>query len=294
MAFTSGFYNSVNHDRRYSNTQISMLFDGLISDGVYASIGEAFLVTAGEGMTVNIGTGRAWFNHSWTYNDAEYPVVLDDADVALDRIDAIVLEINSTDSVRLNGPKYIKGEASSSPAEPELVNSDGVYYYPLAFINITANATTISQSDITSMVGTSDCPFVTGIMETIKTDELVAQWRAQFELLFAKLEKQISQAVVGTVIDGSVSSIYRVTIPYDSWHEGDGVYYQSVPLVGIYEADEPIFDVDLSGTETAEEALEIIEANTIYRLITEDDSIQVYATDAIDIDIPIKIRCIRK
>ncbi|MGD7407461.1 hypothetical protein ACQCP7_25580, partial [Ralstonia pseudosolanacearum] len=59
MAITYGFFNSLNHDRRYDAGQISEYFDGLISDGVYESIGEALQVQAATGMNVNIQTGRA-------------------------------------------------------------------------------------------------------------------------------------------------------------------------------------------------------------------------------------------
>ena len=39
MALTYGFYNSLNGDRKYNAMDISRLFDGLIKDGVFMSIG---------------------------------------------------------------------------------------------------------------------------------------------------------------------------------------------------------------------------------------------------------------
>ena len=57
MALTYGFYNSINHDRRYNATQMSQLFDGIINDGVFANIGTAMVVTAGTGLTVTVGLG---------------------------------------------------------------------------------------------------------------------------------------------------------------------------------------------------------------------------------------------
>lgn len=49
MAFTSGFFNSQNHDRTYNNEQMAEIFDGVIRDGVYAGIGKQFTVIAGGG-----------------------------------------------------------------------------------------------------------------------------------------------------------------------------------------------------------------------------------------------------
>ena len=44
MTVSSGFFNSVNHDRLYDAEQVSSIFDGIIEDGVCESIGEAFMV----------------------------------------------------------------------------------------------------------------------------------------------------------------------------------------------------------------------------------------------------------
>lgn len=49
MAFTSGFFNSQNHDRTYNAEQMSAIFDGVITDGVYAGIGSQLTTIAGGG-----------------------------------------------------------------------------------------------------------------------------------------------------------------------------------------------------------------------------------------------------
>ena len=46
MSVSSGFFNSLNGDRKYNAAQMSAIFDGLIIDGVFASIGTAFAVKA--------------------------------------------------------------------------------------------------------------------------------------------------------------------------------------------------------------------------------------------------------
>lgn len=100
MSVTYGFYNSLNGDRKYNAEQVSSLFDGLIIDGVFASVGTAFAVKATTGITVNVGIGKAWFNHTWTLNDSILPLEAPEAEVLLDRIDAVVLEVDATESVR--------------------------------------------------------------------------------------------------------------------------------------------------------------------------------------------------
>ena len=72
MSLTGGFFNSKDHDRRYNAESISRLFDGIIEDGVYETYGDKFIVRQASGMDVTIGSGRAWFDHCWIHNDANY------------------------------------------------------------------------------------------------------------------------------------------------------------------------------------------------------------------------------
>lgn len=164
MAVTYGFYNSVDGDRRYNAHDIGRLFDGLITDGVYLNVGDCFEVTQAGGMTVNVGVGRAWFHNTWLYNDAPLPITLDPADV-LDRIDAIVIEVNTNDDVRRNDIKYIRGTPSSSAERPNLVKADKINQYALVYININGGATGITSNDILSVVGTEETPVVSGIVQ---------------------------------------------------------------------------------------------------------------------------------
>lgn len=177
MSLSSGFFNSVDHDRLYNAEDMSRLFDGLIRDGVFASIGTCMVVKANTKMTVNVGVGRAWFNHTWTLNDSILPVTIGQSHVLWPRIDAVVLEVNSEESVRLNSIKVVQGEPSTNPTKPTLTKSALVNQYPLAYITVPAAATEIRQADIENAVGTTECPFVSGILSVISIEELIPQWK---------------------------------------------------------------------------------------------------------------------
>lgn len=205
MALTSGFFNSKNHDRLYDATQISTLFEGLINDGVYQGVGNIFKVSASNGMNVTVDTGRAWFNNTWTRNDALIVLTVPTAEQVLKRIDAVVIEVNTLDTVRNNSIKIVKGTPASNPAKPSLTKNDDVHQYPLAYITVDPNVTAITQQKIQNAVGTSACPFVTGIIDTLDIDDLIAQWSSEFNVLFAELEDMIAQAASQTIIDGSVT-----------------------------------------------------------------------------------------
>ncbi len=181
MSVSSGFFNSLNGDRKYNAAQMSAIFDGLIVDGVFASIGTAFAVKAAGGLTVNVGIGKAWFDHTWTVNDSILPMTAPEAEVLLDRIDAVVLEVNGTESVRENTIKFVKGNPSSAPSRPTLTNEGNVHQYPLCYIYRKYGTAVINQADITPMVGTESTPFVTGILQTISLDELLGKWQDELD-----------------------------------------------------------------------------------------------------------------
>lgn len=180
MAITYGFYNSLNGDRKYNAQDMSRIFDGIINDGVFMSIGTAFIVQSTNSMIVNVGVGRAWFNGTWTHNDSILQLRIPDSDVLLNRIDTVVLEVNSNDNVRINTIKVVAGIPATEPTPPVLKKDGGVYQYPLANIAVNALVDEITQANITNKVGTSECPFVTGILQTMNIDALVAQWGQQW------------------------------------------------------------------------------------------------------------------
>lgn len=182
MSVTSGFFNSLNHDRLYDAEQLSSIFDGIIKDGVYMSYKDALMVKASDpaNMTVIVGEGRAWFDHTWTLNDADLPLIIDTADVVLNRIDTIVIDVDATEDVRACTIIVVKGTPASQAVAPTLINETDHHQYPLCDISIPSSSTSITQAQITNRIGTSDCPFVTGIIETIDIDDLVTQWQAQW------------------------------------------------------------------------------------------------------------------
>lgn len=212
MSVTSGFFNSLNHDRKYNAEQMSAIFNGIINDGVFANIGTAFAVSAAGGRDVTIGIGRAWFNGIWLLNDAPLVLSVDSADLLLNRYDAVVIEIDKTDPVREGSIKIVKGTPSSAATYPTMTHAEDVDQYPLAYIYSAAASTTVSQADITNKIGTSDCPYITGILQVQNIDAIVAQWQAEFDDwsdeirdMITDLAEAIEQAKQLEIVDGAVT-----------------------------------------------------------------------------------------
>lgn len=190
---TYGFYNSVDHDRRYDAIQFGSIFDGVIKDGVFMSVGTCLRVIPMEDMSVLVGEGRAWFNHTWTLNDSPLIIELSDSEIVTDRIDAIVLDVNANPESRKNDIIVIKGIPSKTPQRPELINNENRHQYPLAYISVRAGVTSIRAADITSMIGTSETPYVTGILETVNIDALLDQWKDQYQEFYENQTEEMQE-----------------------------------------------------------------------------------------------------
>lgn len=234
MTVSSGFFNSVNHDRLYDAEQLSSIFDGIIVDGVYENVGEAFNVIAypDEYNTVLVGTGRAWFNHTWTLNDSRFSITLDPPNEMLGRIDAIVIDVNKERDTRKNSIIYLKGDEANPDFPPALINTENHHQYPIAYITRHAEQNgPIDQSDIQITVGTGVCPIVTGILEAQNLENLMQQLDSEFNAWWDGIKDTLDENTVGKL----QNQIDEINAKLDS----------DTALVGLLE--KPIAEAFISG-----------------------------------------------
>jgi hypothetical protein len=160
MAISFGFYNSVAGDRVYDAVQVSQMFNGVITDGVFKNVGNKFQVIQDAGMNILVRSGKAWFNNTWTLNDGDIGLTVPNSDLVLPRVDTVVLEVNAAVASRTNTIKIVSGTPNATPVPPDLTNTTELHQYPLAYISVAAGVTSIITADITQVVGTIYCPFV--------------------------------------------------------------------------------------------------------------------------------------
>ena len=161
---SSGFYNSKGGDRKYDAEQFGAMFNGLITDGVFAHYKDALKVTAGSGnRELVVKPGRAWFNGTWTeVDDNGHSIYLMGS--AVETTYFVYLAVNKLD--RKNTIAWYSNIANNDPEK-------GLYFYLLAQVTVPGGVTKISDSMITDTRGSDLCPYVTGIMETVSFEEIV-------------------------------------------------------------------------------------------------------------------------
>lgn len=197
MAVSSGFFNSINGDRTYNADQMSTYFKGLISDGVYENVGSRLRVTNGNGMSVNVGTGRAVVLSRWVENDAELNLTLDAADVQYNRIDAIAIQLDLTEGGRTVNIVVKKGTNDINPEPPTRSTGADIYELYLATVSIPKGTTTITQDLITDLRPSDQCGWITGLINQVDTSDLYAQWAAAYAAYYAQSTETFNTYLAG-------------------------------------------------------------------------------------------------
>lgn len=233
MAWTSGFFNSVNGDRLYNADQMSRIFEGLITDGVYESVANKLAVQPNSGMTIQIATGRGWFGRHWVNNDSEYKLTVDQSDVILNRYVAVVIKVDDTDAVRDAVPYLKYSDFATTPVKPTMTRTETVKEYCLAYIYIKAGATAITASDIEdTRQDTNLCGWVTGLIDQITPDTLYTQFTALFNEWFSGLQDLIDENTETMLVNALPVSV-AVTLSSNSWTLDGGLYKQSVTVTNM-------------------------------------------------------------
>lgn len=243
--WTYGFFNSVNGDRRYNSQQMSEIFEGLITDGVYESVGNKLAVQPNDGLTVQIATGRGWFAKHWVNNDAEYTMTLSESDVLLNRYVAVVIKVDEGIGERSATPYLKYGGFATNPDKPVMTRTETVKEYCLAYIYQKAGAKVIGADVIEDTRGNNDlCGWVTGLITQLSTTTLFTQWEALFKGFlnestdnfndwFLNLQDKINDNTEVMLVSALPTSL-EISLPASGWQPRTaGGYMQLYTVIGM-------------------------------------------------------------
>lgn len=147
----SGFFNAVDGDRTYSAEELGMMFDGVITDGIFKNYLSEFDVSI-TGNNIIVAPGRAWFSHRWIYYGESITFGFVYPETGILRTDVVVINIDNTLEVRNASIKVKTGANGGS--YPVLINNDNVTEIAIAYIEFNGSSYTILNQK-----GTINCPY---------------------------------------------------------------------------------------------------------------------------------------
>lgn len=186
MAIKTGFFNSMNNDRRYNAEDMSRYFAGMYTRGVLQNYKDKFAVKANGGMQVKVPTGKAFFSDGkYIENTADIVLNVDASDVVLGRIDSIVLRCDRNESVRDAMVVLKKGTPSSNPQPPAIEVDEYVEELLICNVRIDKMTENLTQANIENTVANTDvCGYVTGLIDQVDTSELYAQYQEAYKQFY--------------------------------------------------------------------------------------------------------------
>ena len=275
---------------------------GTRNRGVF-SAGNNFGVSAAGGMQISVSPGLAWLEKG----DLEGIVCIEEdtknfsiaaADAQLSRLDIVCMQLNKGTNQATIIVK--EGTPEANPViVPPVRNSEYDEIY-LASVLVPAGATELVAENITDMrLNKSYCGLVRDGVTMVPIEMLSDQIQELIIQIRMALEQQ---AVSGEVLNGTITTEkladsavtkYFTTNIGTNWQNRGASYFQPITVNGILESDKPFVDIMLSDEiNTAKEQLDAW--GTIYKIVSSENKITVYAAEPTKIIIPIQMEVHRK
>jgi hypothetical protein len=135
IPFSSGSGATVT-DAQWGEMGRALLGTGVIK----GAAGTDLAITAGAGLSINMGIGEAWVFGHYYENTASKNQVLSTADPSLPRIDRIVIKFDL--AAKTVSQAYKVGTPAGSPVAPTLTQTSSTWEMSLAQVRVNAGATT--------------------------------------------------------------------------------------------------------------------------------------------------------
>lgn len=198
MSINAFPFLSQDGDRKVLYTMFRSLFSAYFRTGVFNTSGQNNIkVLASSGLTLAVKQGRFNINGVYGEIDTDTEVTLDSASSTVDRTDRICLRLNDNNESRDVSIVVLKG---SSSGVQSLTRNDSIYDICIAEVLVSANATSITQANITDTRTDTDlCGIVATTIEEMDTTELFAQFESAWNTWFSTIKDNLDGDTAGNL-----------------------------------------------------------------------------------------------
>ena len=292
------------YDRAISSEPLRNLLHKLFTDGILPDVSTNLQVVAGTGMNVVVKAGFAIVQGCLKLEENDRTLALQASNVTSDRIDTVVLRLNSNDDQRYCDLYIREGTPATNPTRPNLVRSDSVYELGLADIFVSKTITSITQSKITdTRYETERCGVISSLSEYDTTtiykqvqadlkefkDTEQAEFLAWYENIKNILDEstaghlqseiEATNAVVATKQDKAIKATITLST---TWND----LIQNVSVSGVTASHNAILDIV---TTTSDFETQQAEWSKVYKAETYEGGIKFYAKEATTVDLIVQV-----
>ena len=193
-----GFFDSVNGDRLYSADQMNRPYRRLVSNGVFATQSgtpstDLQVVSAFSGMKIIIKAGQGIFADKWFEHSSDSQITVPNNSNVVPRRDSVIVQIDKRVNGRVGNIIYRTGVASSNPQVPDISKTESLMEYRIANVYVAAGASSINNDAIVDLRGSSECPWVTSLVQQVDTSVLFNQWQTAYENYYTNSTQSFTQ-----------------------------------------------------------------------------------------------------
>ena len=192
----SGFFASINGDRKYKSDLIATFFSKLFTNGVFNN---GLQVQANNDMTVTLKSGTAFINGYFYNNTVDKVINISLSDTEQSRIDSIVLRFSKENREII--ADVLEGSYADNPIAPKLTRNSNIYELRICNILVNKQADSITSAMIEDCrFNSDDCGNVVQAVQTIDTTNIFAQYEAKFNELFNQMKGILSEDPAGQLL----------------------------------------------------------------------------------------------
>ena len=292
------------YDRAISSEPLRNLLHKLFTNGILPDVSTNLQVVAGSGMNVVVKAGFAIVQGCLKLEENDRTLALQASNATNDRIDTVVLRLNSNDDQRYCDLYIREGTPASNPTRPNLVRSDSVYELGLADIFVSKTITSITQSKITDTRYEAErCGVISSLSEydtttiysQVQADlkEFKDTEQAEFLAWYENIKNILDESTAGhlqneidatnAVVATKQDKAIKATITLGTtWAD----LTQSVAVSGITANHNAILDVV---TSTSNYEAQQTEWAKVYKAETYNGGIKFYAKEATSTALTIQV-----
>ncbi len=292
------------YDRAISSEPLRNLLHKLFTDGILPDVSTNLQVVAGSGMNIVVKAGFAIVQGCLKLEENDRTLALQASSATNDRIDTVVLRLNSNDDQRYCDLYIREGTPATNPVRPNLVRSDSVYELGLADIFVTKTITSITQSKITDTRYEKErCGVISSLSEYDTTtiysqvqadlkefkDTEQAEFLAWYENIKNILDEstaghlqseiEATNKVVATKQDKAIKETITLST---TWND----LIQNVSVSGVTANHNAILDIV---TTTSDFETQQAEWSKVYKAETYEGGIKFYAKEATTVDLIVQV-----
>ena len=178
MAFYSGFFNSKGLDRTYTAEDFCDYLGSLICNGVQDTYGDCFSLTPGRGLTVRLGSGKAWISGHYFISNDNYSINLASyKDSNHPRYVSIGIVLDTSEAVRDVKIEVVAGTPAEDPVVPDIPAGGSKTRLHLYAVRVNPDASTLTEADITDYRDDeSKCGYCKCILGKCKIADMLTQF----------------------------------------------------------------------------------------------------------------------